>query len=540
MKLGPRYLWFKLALGTGSLLGLVLLAQSVYTYYQVSRSMVTAELRREAQRQVDLLARDALPLGSLDAAGLQPILDELRQDAPNRIAWVRVVDFDGETIAASGLPVSAPARVEMRNPAGAPGVLAPDIRQTDQGSVLVSLIPLRSGRRFFGDPGARPPERGDAAPGRGTAAADAGSQSLDRGRGAPRGEARQGERQAGGAPPDAGAAQRAGTDGREATRPAGAEAGRGAPAVFRARPRMVEIALYMASASATFAPLLTQLIVNSTAALGLVASMVLIWARFPNYLRGKQLEQQTELARKVQTDLLPAPNLTFENVDFSAECVPAWQVGGDFYDVFPTPDGRMAIALGDVSGKGLPASVVVGLLLGAIRSSDWLAGKRQHEEATRQISELLRTRTAIERFASLFWCTYEPATRMLRYINAGHLAPMVVTKSGYGPPEILRLEEGGPILGVLPNVSYRQGAVEISAIGVIVLYSDGVVEAENSEQEQFGEERLQRVVVENAHRPSAEIRDEILRQVRLFLGKERAQDDLTLVVARLRSKQAQA
>ncbi len=521
MKLGPRHLWFKLALGIGSLLGLLLLAQSVYTYYQVSRSMVTAELRREAQRQADLLARDVFQLATQDAARLQPVLDELRKDAPNKIAWIRAIDFDGETVAASGLPASAPAKVEARAPAPGEGVAPPDIRPSERGDVLVAVVPLRGGRRFFVEPGGRPPDgmNGDA-PGRGSpgrgAAADAAAPKADAGRGVDRG----------------------GGDGARAGRSFNSDPGRGGPASLRGRPRSVEIALYMDSASATFAPLLTNLIVSSSAALGLVASMLLIWARFPNYLRGKQLEQQTELARKVQADLLPPANLSFENVDFAAECVPAWQVGGDFYDVFPTQDGRMAIALGDVSGKGLPASVVVGLLLGAIRSTDWLEGKHQHENATRQISELLRTRTSIERFASLFWCSYEPSTRMLRYINAGHLAPMVVTKSGYGPPEILRLEEGGPILGILPGVSYRQGAVQISAIGVIVLYSDGVVEAENSAQEQFGEERLQQVVVENAHRPSAEIRDEILRQVRVFLGKERAQDDLTLVVARLRSKQA--
>ncbi len=302
---------------------------------------------------------------------------------------------------------------------------------------------------------------------------------------------------------------------------------------FRRGPRYVEIALYLASGSTTFGPLVRNLVVSSLAALGLVASMFLLWIRFPNYIQGKQLEQQTQLARKVQTDLLPPPNLKLPNLDFAAECVPAWQVGGDFYDLFTTRDGRIAMAVGDVSGKGLPASVVAALLLGAIRSSDWLRDAARHEAASRQISELLRTRTSPERFASLFWCYYDPAARMLHYVNAGHLPPILATRNGDGSTAVRRLEDGGPVLGVLSEVEYRQSTVPVSGGGLIVLYSDGVVEAENSSMEQYGEDRLYAVVAANAHRAPHEVRDDILRDVRHFLGKERAQDDLTIVVARL-------
>jgi serine phosphatase RsbU (regulator of sigma subunit) len=150
--------------------------------------------------------------------------------------------------------------------------------------------------------------------------------------------------------------------------------------------------------------------------------MILLWLRFPHY-RGKQLEGQTELARQVQTDLLPAGGAAIENLDFAAACVPAWQVGGDFYDVFSAGDARIAIVLGDVSGKGLPAAVVAGVLLGAVRASSWTAGSGEHEASSRRLSELLRTRTSLERFASLFWCYYESESQLLRYVNAGHLPP---------------------------------------------------------------------------------------------------------------------
>jgi sigma-B regulation protein RsbU (phosphoserine phosphatase) len=294
------------------------------------------------------------------------------------------------------------------------------------------------------------------------------------------------------------------------------------------------MALYLDSASATFGRLRRNLAVSSSAALGLLASMILLWLRFPHYVRGKQLERQTELAREVQTDLLPSGDTAFENLDFAAACVPAWQVGGDFYDVFSASDGRIAIVLGDVSGKGLPASVVAGVLLGAVRASAWIAGTSEHEASSRRLSELLRTRTSLDRFASLFWCYFEPASQLLRYVNAGHLPPILVRRNAVGEVEIERLTEGGPVLGLLQKADYRQGRATLCPGDLLVLYSDGVVEAENASGEQFDEDRILSAVRENLNGSPAEIRDEILRRVHAFLDKEQAQDDLTLIVARIR------
>jgi len=303
----------------------------------------------------------------------------------------------------------------------------------------------------------------------------------------------------------------------------------------RSYSRFVELALYWNGTSEAFVSLRTDLITGCLAALGLVLSMALLWSRLPHYVMGKQLEQQTELARRVQADLLPAANVSFDGLDFAAECDSAWQVGGDFYDVFSASDGRIAIVLGDVSGKGLPASVVVGLLLGAVRASNWLDGSNQHETASRKLSELLRARTSEDRFASLFWCYYEPRRQVLRYVNAGHLPPILLRRNSGGHPEIERLREGGPVLGIIPNSDYRQGQAAFGAGDLLVLYSDGLVEAENSSQESFGEERLLAAVRDASNKSSAEIRADILKRVHDFLGNDPAGDDLTIVVARIQN-----
>ncbi len=298
-------------------------------------------------------------------------------------------------------------------------------------------------------------------------------------------------------------------------------------------PRLVEMAIYLDSVAAPFWPLRRNLILNLLAALGLAGSMILLWTQFPRYMRGKQLEQQLELAHRVQTDLLPSANPTLERLDVAASCIAAQQVGGDFYDVFLTDRERIALVLGDVSGKGIPAALLMGLLHGAVRSMSWSDTAADHESSTRRLNDLLNVRTSPDRFASLFWAYYDPKTQVVQYVNAGHLPPALMRRIGDGEFQIQRLDEGGPILGAMPDSSYRQGQAQTQAGDLLILYSDGIVEARDAQEEEFGEERLWALARDNWHRSASEIRDEILRQVRGYLSDQEPQDDMTLVVVRV-------
>jgi len=459
-----RYLWFYLSLILGSLLGLLLLTQSVTTYYQVSRLLVAAELRREAQRHVNALEREARRLSLTDPVELVALLREFREEAPQRVAWIRVIDASGRTLVQEGEPVGPPVSAQRLWTAFELATPVTEIRQTPRGSVLVTVLPLRLPRRI--------PPPGEGSPGVGVSGP-------------------------------------------------------------RPGPRFVEVGLYLAGGRAGFGRLLTNLVVSSSAAIGLVASMIILWLRFPDYVRGKQLEQQTQLARRVQRDLLPPADISMEGLEFSGGCTPAGQVGGDFYDVFAGEGGRVGIALGDVSGKGLPASVMAGLLLGAVRFSPWMKSPAHHEASTRALNELLRTRTAPERFASMFWCYYERATGSLHYVNAGHVPPLVLHRDKDGNFQIEALQEGGPLLGVLQAPEYRQGVVPFGPGDLLVIYSDGVVEAMDSSGADFGEQRLRETILENAGRSCAEIRDAIVNRVRAFIGRTEPHDDLTLAVVRV-------
>ena len=296
----------------------------------------------------------------------------------------------------------------------------------------------------------------------------------------------------------------------------------------------IEIAIPYESAEASFGYLRRNLVVSVSAAIALLASMSILGLRLNNYVRNKQVEQQVALARRVQQDLLPSGYPSFGDLDFSAVCEPAWQVGGDFYDIFPVNTHRVALILGDVSGKGLPAALLMFLLHGAVRSSDATGEGRTLKEACGRLNQFLSKRTAVERFASLFWCYYDPGAAKLHYVNAGHLPPFLV-RSLNQEAEMERLEIGGPVLGVIASASYAEGEAVFGAGDTLVVFSDGVVESTNSKGEEFGEGRLAAIIRENWRRPAAEIRDTIQRRVREFTGRRPLDDDLTLLVVKAAS-----
>lgn len=425
-----RFRWFRVWLGLGALLAVLLLANSVINYVFISRGMVVDSLRRDMSRQTVLLEREVRDAGGPDKADLRALVDELAKE--RKAAWITVRDRGERVLAHSG-PDMARTFTDAR------------IRDS-----FMNHEPLFTVRD--------------------------------------------------------------------------SPAGKVVVEVFRSRVGETEIAMPLDGVSAAFWPLRRNLIINLSAALALLVALGLIALRFGAYVQGKQLEQQLEMARTVQRDLQPAPSLSLPDVNVAAECVPAWGVSGDFYDVFATDQGGTALLVGDVSGKGMPAALLMGVIHGAVRSSSWTESSWRHEESTRRINRLLCDRSSGSRFASMFWGHYDPKAGVLSYINAGHCAPLLVGRDG-----VRRLEDGGPVLGLLARARYEQAVEAVNPGDALVLYSDGVVEAANAMGEEFGESRLTDVVERWAHAGVETLRDEIVRSVREFVGSEKLQDDLTLV-----------
>jgi serine phosphatase RsbU (regulator of sigma subunit) len=306
------------------------------------------------------------------------------------------------------------------------------------------------------------------------------------------------------------------------------------------RPLAVEIAIYLDSVAAPFGPLRVRVLTGVMAALALVIAMIVIGLRFRSYLRGKQLEQQADVARAVQLDLMPPMESVPEDLDFAGVCIPAWQVGGDFYDVFADKHGRIGLMLTDVAGKGLPAALLSSLIQGALRASSWTSDAVLEAGAAEQLNDFLCARTAPERFASMICCYYEPKTSILRYVNAGHLPPMLVHREHDGSFSVRRLEDGGPVLGLLPGTFFLQGEVVVEPRDLLIMFSDGITEAQNISGEDFGEARLLAAICNNWHADTQDLCDAVLCDLRSFLGELDPHDDQTLMIIRPQPSPAEA
>lgn len=290
----------------------------------------------------------------------------------------------------------------------------------------------------------------------------------------------------------------------------------------------IEIGAPLAGESASLWPLKRNLMINSSAALVLLISLTVIAVRLRSYVAGQQLHREVEIARHVQMDLLPSPQCKLDGFEVAADFVPAARVSGDFFDTFPVREQRAAFVLGDVAGKGVPAALLMGVLHGAVRSGSWAESGIQHADATEQINALLYERAATARYATMFWSYFDTGTQHLKYINAGHCPPLLM-KAGHGNT-VLRLTSGGPVLGLLPSASYQQGSVRMDPGDILVLFSDGIAEAHNSRDEEFGEERIIEVARNCFDRRADTVRNAILSAVEAFTGRAIPEDDRTLCV----------
>lgn len=299
----------------------------------------------------------------------------------------------------------------------------------------------------------------------------------------------------------------------------------------RPPPPMLEIAVPLSSVRSASWPIRRNLIINCSGAIALLSTVVIAGLGFRSYAQRKHLEEQLEIARQVQSKLLPSIPDGYAGVQVATEYMPAEQIGGDFFDIFRLKDNGVALVMGDVSGKGVPAALLMGVIHGAVRSTSWSESRQQHEQESEKLNRLLCERASGDRYASMFWCYYDPVARSLRYVNAGHCPPLLARKTD-GEIRISRMDAGGPVLGILPKARYEQAPLELCPGDVVVMYSDGLVEATNSRGEEYGEGRLRTLLATVTENSPEDIRQGILASLAAFSGTEVLRDDLTFVVAK--------
>jgi serine phosphatase RsbU (regulator of sigma subunit)/serine/threonine protein kinase len=234
------------------------------------------------------------------------------------------------------------------------------------------------------------------------------------------------------------------------------------------------------------------------------------------------------LAAQIQANLLPKAAPSIDGYEIAGKTIPAQMVGGDYFDFIAMDDSRWAICMADVSGKGLPASLLMANLQATIRGQTLVSSSAS--ECVGRCNQLLHQSVDMGRYATLFYAILDPASGELRYCNAGHKPPMVFRE---GKPA-LRLERGGPALGILKSGVFEEGSVTLQPADVLVAWSDGITEATGEDEGEFGEPRLQCVVSEHQGEPAFVVIEEITAAVDGFLRGSDQGDDMTLVVVRRR------
>ena len=233
--------------------------------------------------------------------------------------------------------------------------------------------------------------------------------------------------------------------------------------------------------------------------------------------------RELEEARRIQRKLLPASVPSVEGCEIATHWQPASGVGGDCYDAIGFGPGRIALSIADVVGKGIPAALLMSNLQAAVRAFATEAARPS--ELCQQVNRILCGRIAEGRFISFFYCVTDTTVGTLTYANAGHYAPMVVRTDG----TVDRLTEGGAVLGVFGDAVYAQGQVTVCSGDRIIFFTDGVTEARNATEEEFGEERLLAAAIANRGCSAPALQARLSEEVADFTS-DTFQDDATLIV----------
>jgi phosphoserine phosphatase RsbU/P len=236
----------------------------------------------------------------------------------------------------------------------------------------------------------------------------------------------------------------------------------------------------------------------------------------------RRLEQEMQVAAVIQRSMLPRGAPAVPGYELVGSNAPCHTVGGDYYD-FALEKGRLLLALGDVSGKGTGAALLMAVLRAAVRGN-W--GRESVADAVNQINETACQNVPEGKFITFFLAQLDPSTGQVRFVNAGHNLPVLIRNSG----DVETLETGGPVLGVFEDFEYESGTTTIGHGDVLVIFSDGVSETWSSKDEEFGEARLREEVVSARGSSAADILQAVLDAAERFSEGTKATDDRTMIV----------
>jgi sigma-B regulation protein RsbU (phosphoserine phosphatase) len=243
--------------------------------------------------------------------------------------------------------------------------------------------------------------------------------------------------------------------------------------------------------------------------------------------QGQLLFRELEIAREVQQRLFPQSLPRCSTLDYAARCRPANAVGGDYYDFFALPGDRLGISLGDVSGKGIPASLLMASLQASVRGQAFIPNQTVSQLIS-NVNRLVHQASLEGQYATFVYAQYDAVTRKLIYSNAGHNPPILLRDG-----KVFRLTKGGAPVGLFGEAEYDESEVQLLLGDLLILFTDGISDAENAQRVAFGDKELKSAVLAAKDRTPEEILEIVLSQADEFASGAPQHDDMTLLVARV-------
>lgn len=243
----------------------------------------------------------------------------------------------------------------------------------------------------------------------------------------------------------------------------------------------------------------------------------------------ERIEEELDIAKGIQKGLLPDPLPQCNELDIAASNISSYQVGGDYFDILEAPENRLLFAIGDVTGKGMPAALLMANLQAMLHVL--LPVDISLSAATGQINDIIYQNTPTDKFITFFWGIFDPNNYQFQFVNAGHNPPLLLR---YGDNEIEELTEGGLILGAMSTMTpYEEQTVTLSKNDILVFYTDGVTEAKNKDgTEEYGEERLYECIKNHRKYSPEEIQEAIIEDIKSY-SKDIQHDDVTIIVIKV-------
>jgi sigma-B regulation protein RsbU (phosphoserine phosphatase) len=250
----------------------------------------------------------------------------------------------------------------------------------------------------------------------------------------------------------------------------------------------------------------------------------------------KTLKREINLARNIQSQLLNGKTPIFNGGEVTGSSLPARLIGGDYYDFYPLINGKIRIVIGDVMGKGIPAAMLMILTRGAFRSAAEVT-QSPGETLTSMNQALYQDLRTLKSFVTLFCADWDPEKSILTYANAGHNMPLYIKGTERVVEELPKVN--GVMVGGLPNQVYKEESIQLSEQDTVFFYTDGIIEAENKESEQYKLQRLIDTLIENRTKGVGEIEKNVMDSINLFTEGVPQKDDITMVLLKVSTKKTE-